>query len=234
MKKKVAIISGGTSGIGKRMVSMFLKSGVKVVTFSRKKSNINKLKRELIEFKEDLICYQGDVSSIEDINKISGSIKKQFKSVNYLINNSGTNVLNPIGKIKIKDWQKIIDVNLTGVFYLTQSLLPLLKKKSVVLNMGSLASRSGFPNWSAYCASKFGLKGFTEALREEVRTRQVRVVHAEIGATDTGIWDNLEGTWDRGSMMNDLEVAHILFDSITKVKSVNVDEIFLMPPNGVL
>ena len=142
--------------------------------------------------------------------------------------------MNPIGKIKIKDWQRIIDVNLTGVFYLTQSLLPLLKKKSVVLNMGSLASRSGFPNWSAYCASKFGLKGFTEALREEVRTRQVRVVHAEIGATDTGIWDNLEGTWDRGSMMNDLEVAHILFDSITKVKSVNVDEIFLMPPNGVL
>ena len=85
MKKKVAIISGGTSGIGKRMVSMFLKSGIKVVTFSRKKSNINKLKRELIEFKEDLICYQGDVSSIDDINKISGSIKKQFKSVNYLI-----------------------------------------------------------------------------------------------------------------------------------------------------
>ena len=234
MKKKVAVISGGTSGIGKRMVSMFLKSGVKVVTFSRKKSNINKLKRELIDFKEDLICYQGDVSSIEDINKISGSVKKQFKSVNYLINNSGTNVLNPIGKIKIKDWQRIIDVNLTGVFYLTQSLLPLLKKKSVVLNMGSLASRSGFHNWSAYCASKFGLKGFTEALREEVRSRQVRVVHAEIGATDTGIWDNLEGTWDRGSMMNDLEVAHILFDSITKVKSVNVDEIFLMPPNGVL
>ena len=56
MKKKVAVISGGTSGIGKRMVAMFLKSGVKGVTFSRKKSNINKLKRELIEFKEDLLC----------------------------------------------------------------------------------------------------------------------------------------------------------------------------------
>ena len=62
MSKKVAVISGGTSGIGKRMVSMFLKSGVKVVTFSRNKSKINLLKRELREYSEDLICYQGDVS----------------------------------------------------------------------------------------------------------------------------------------------------------------------------
>ena len=234
MSKKVAVISGGTSGIGKRMVPMFLKSGFKVVTFSRNKSKINLLKRELTEYSEDLICYQGDVSSIKDISRISKSVKKQFKKVNYLVNNSGTNVLNPIHKIKIKDWENIINVNLTGVFYLTQSMLPLLKKDSVILNMGSLASRSGFPNWSAYCASKFGLKGFTEALKEEMRPKKVRVVHAEIGATNTAIWNNLDGKWDRSVMMNDSEVAHILFDSITKVKSVNVDEIFLMPPDGVI
>ena len=234
MSKKVAVISGGTSGIGKRMVPMFLKSGFKVVTFSRNKSKINLLKRELREYSEDLICYQGDVSSIKDISRISKSVKKQFKKVNYLVNNSGTNVLNPIHKIKIKDWENIINVNLTGVFYLTQSMLPLLKKDSVILNMGSLASRSGFPNWSAYCASKFGLKGFTEALKEEMRPKKVRVVHAEIGATNTAIWNNLDGKWDRSVMMNDSEVAHILFDSITKVKSVNVDEIFLMPPDGVI
>ena len=234
MIKKVAVISGGTSGIGKKMVSMFLKAGVKVVTFSSSKSKINLLKRELREYSEDLICYQGDVSSQRDIARISTNVKKHFKKVNYLVNNSGTNVLNPISKIKAKDWQRIIDVNLTGVFYLTQSMLTLLKKDSVILNMGSLASRSGFPNWSAYCASKFGLKGFTEALREEMRPKQVRVVHAEIGATDTAIWNNLDGKWDRSGMMNDAEVAHILFDSITKVKSVNVDEIFLMPPNGII
>ena len=234
MSKKVAVISGGTSGIGKRMVPMFLKSGFKVVTFSRNKSKINLLKRELTEYSEDLICYQGDVSSIKDISRISKSVKKQFKKVNYLVNNSGTNVLNPIHKIKIKDWENIINVNLTGVFYLTQSMLPLLKKDSVILNMGSLASRNGFPNWSAYCASKFGLKGFTEALKEEMRPKKVRVVHAEIGATNTAIWNNLDGKWDRSVMMNDSEVAHILFDSITKVKSVNVDEIFLMPPDGVI
>ena len=100
--------------------------------------------------------------------------------------------------------------------------------------MGSLASRNGFANWSAYCASKYGLKGFTEALRQEVRPKNIRVVHAEIGATDTAIWDNLTGEWDRSGMMQDIEVAEILYESITSKKSVNIDEIFLMPPGGIM
>jgi Short-chain alcohol dehydrogenase of unknown specificity len=112
--------------------------------------------------------------------------------------------------------------------------LGFLKKDSLVLNMGSIASRTGFPNWAAYCSSKFGLKGFTESLREELRPKKIRVVHAEIGATDTPIWDNLDGKWDKSGMMLDTEVAKVLFDSITNKSSVNVDEIFLMPPAGIL
>ena len=83
-------------------------------------------------------------------------------------------------------------------------------------------------------SSKFGLKGFTESLREELRPKKIRVVHAEIGATDTPIWDNLDGKWDKSGMMLDTEVAKVLFDSITNKSSVNVDEINLMPPAGIL
>ena len=234
MSQKVALISGGTLGIGKNLVSLFLKNGIKVITFSRKKSNINSLIKEFAEYKDDLICYQGDVSEPKDVKRIASNVKNKFKKINYLINNSGTNVLNPVEKIKLEDWRRIIDVNLTGVFLLTKAILPLLKKDSLILNMGSLASRNGFPNWSAYCASKYGLKGFTEALRQEVRPKNIRVVHAEVGATDTAIWDNLTGEWDRSGMMQDVEVAEILYESITSKKSVNIDEIFLMPPGGIM
>jgi short-subunit dehydrogenase len=113
-------------------------------------------------------------------------------------------------------------------------MLPLLKKNSLILNIGSIASKIGFPDWSAYCASKFGLKGFTESLREELRPKKIRVVHAEIGPTATSIWDNLDGKWDTSEMMDDSEVARVLFDSITNKKSLNVDEISLMSPNGIL
>tara|TARA_Y100000590_G_scaffold63196_2_gene67831 strand:+ start:12506 stop:13210 length:705 start_codon:yes stop_codon:yes gene_type:complete len=234
MREKVAVISGGTSGIGKSLVLLLIKNGIKVVTFSRKKSNINLLLKDFQEYKKNLICYQGDVSKEKDVKLITKSVKSKFKRIDYLINNSGTNVLSPIEKIKLNDWRNIIDVNLTGAFLLTKSFLPLLKKDSLILNMGSLASRNGFPNWGAYCASKYGLKGFTEALREEVRPKKIRVVHAEIGATDTAIWDNLGGNWDRSGMMQDMEVAEVLYNSITNKKSVNVDEIFLMPPGGIM
>tara|TARA_Y100001970_G_C14197285_1_gene838864 strand:+ start:972 stop:1676 length:705 start_codon:yes stop_codon:yes gene_type:complete len=234
MSEKVAVISGGTSGIGKSLVLLLIKNGIKVVTFSRKKSNINLLLKDFQEYKKNLICYQGDVSKEKDVKLITKSVKSKFKRIDYLINNSGTNVLSPIEKIKLNDWRNIIDVNLTGAFLLTKSFLPLLKKDSLILNMGSLASRNGFPNWGAYCASKYGLKGFTEALREEVRPKKIRVVHAEIGATDTAIWDNLGGNWDRSGMMQDMEVAEVLYNSITNKKSVNVDEIFLMPPGGIM
>ena len=234
MSEKVAVISGGTSGIGKSLVLLLIKNGIKVVTSSRKKSNINLLLKDFQEYKKNLICYQGDVSKEKDVKRITKSVKSKFKRIDYLINNSGTNVLSPIEKIKLNDWRNIIDVNLTGAFLLTKSFLPLLKKDSLILNMGSLASRNGFPNWGAYCASKYGLKGFTEALREEVRPKKIRVVHAEIGATDTAIWDNLGGNWDRSGMMQDMEVAEVLYNSITNKKSVNVDEIFLMPPGGIM
>lgn len=228
------VISGGTSGIGKMLVKLFLANNMNVLTFSRKQSNINSLKRECSEFSKNLYCYQCDIGNIKSIDLISKEILKKFKKIDFLINNSGTNTIGPIEKINIKDWKNIMDVNLTGPFYLTQKVLPLLKKGSLILNMGSLASRQGFPGWSSYCSSKFGLKGFTESLREELRPKKIRVVHAEIGATDTAIWDNLDGDWNKESMMKDSEVAEVIFRNITIKGSVNVDELFLMPPAGIL
>jgi len=234
MKKKVAVISGGTKGIGRSLTSIFLQNDIQVITFSRSKKNINSLIKDLKEYKKSLICYQGDVSSPRDVNRIQRSIKKQYKRIDFLVNNSGLAVVSPVAKLKLNDWNRIIDINLTGAFLLTQNMLPLLKKNSLILNIGSIASKIGFSDWSAYCASKFGLKGFTESLREELRPKKVRVVHAEIGPTATSLWDNLDGKWDTSEMMDDSEVARVLFDSITNKKSLNVDEISLMSPNGIL
>jgi short-subunit dehydrogenase len=234
MKKKVALISGGTSGIGKSLVSIFLDNEIKVITFSRNKKNLDQLVKEFKNDK-DLLCLQADVTSPKDIKKIFSTIKKKHKRLDFLVNNSGLGIRAPVAKLKLNEWKKIIDTNLTGVFLLTTTFLPLLKKDSLILNIGSIASKIGFPNWSAYCASKFGLKGFTEALREELRPKKIKVVHAEIGPTSTRFWKQIKG-WkpDKTKMIKDSEVASVLFDSITNKKSLNIDEISLMPPGGIL
>ena len=79
MSQKVALISGGTLGIGKNLVSLFLKNGIKVITFSRKKSNINSLIKEFAEYKDDLICYQGDVSDPKDVKRIVSDLVRSVK-----------------------------------------------------------------------------------------------------------------------------------------------------------
>ena len=231
---KNVVISGGTSGIGRQLVHLFLDEGHNVVTFSRNKKKLNKLFNEVKNFPGKLSCMQCDVSKPEQIKKISIKLKKDLKTVHYLINNSGTNSLGTIDKIKLNDWKKIIDVNLTGPFYLTQCLFSALRKNSIVLNMGSIASKTGFPNWSAYCSSKFGLKGFTESLREELRPKGVRVIHAEVGATNTAIWDDLGDGWNKDSMMNEKEVALVIFGNLKLKNTVNIDEFTLMPPAGIL
>ena len=81
MSEKVAVISGGTSGIGKSLVLLLIKNGIKVVTFSRKKSNINLLLKDFQEYKKNLICYQGDVSKEKDVKRITKSVKSKFKRI---------------------------------------------------------------------------------------------------------------------------------------------------------
>ena len=106
---KTVVISGGTSGIGKRLVRLFLNEKMKVLTFSSKKKNIISFNKEFKEFKDNLFCYQCNISDPKDVKKISALISRKFKKIDFLINNSGTNVLGPIGKINVKDWKKIID-----------------------------------------------------------------------------------------------------------------------------
>ena len=89
------------------------------------------------------------MSDPKDVKRIASNVKNKFKKINYLINNSGTNVLNPVEKIKLEDWRRIIDVNLTGVFLLTKAILPLLKKESLILSASSHGRKHNiFGLWS--------------------------------------------------------------------------------------
>jgi NAD(P)-dependent dehydrogenase (short-subunit alcohol dehydrogenase family) len=114
-----------------------------------------------------------------------------------------------------KAWSKIIDVNLTGAYYVTQESLEALEEgeRPVIINVASGAAREGFPGCSAYCASKYGLKGFGDALRIDLAEKGIRVVTVYPRATDTTIFDDVEGDWDRSTMNTVQEVAEVIFSA---------------------
>src|SRR5215831_8360139 len=127
--------------------------------------------------------------------------------INVLINNAGVAVVKPFREITFEEWKQTIGVNVTAPFLLIQCLAGQMPPSSSIVNVLSVAAKTAFPNWSAYCMSKFALEGFSRCVREELRDRKLRVINVYPAATDTDIWSQVEGKWPRDRMMNATQVA---------------------------
>ncbi len=124
-----------------------------------------------------------------------------------MINNAGVAVVKPLDQITLQEWQTIFAVNVTAPFLLTQRLLPMMPSGASIVNILSVTAKTGFPSWSAYCMSKFALEGFSQSVREEVRPRGIRVLNIYPAATNTEIWNAVEGEWPREQMMLPEEIG---------------------------
>jgi len=133
-------------------------------------------------------------------------------SVSELISEAGNApidfaVVKRFTEITTIEWEQTVGVNITAPFMLTQHFASRMPPGSSVVNILSIAARSGFANWNAYCMSKFALEGFSQCVREELRDRKIRVINVYPAATDTNIWNEIEGDWPRGKMISPKDVA---------------------------
>ena len=105
------------------------------------------------------------------------------------------------------EWEQTLGVNVTAPFMLIQHFAPRMQPGSSIVNILSVAAKTGFPGWSAYCMSKFALEGFTQSVREELREHKIRMINVYPAATATEIWNNVAGDWPRDKMMSPSEIA---------------------------
>jgi NAD(P)-dependent dehydrogenase (short-subunit alcohol dehydrogenase family) len=145
--------------------------------------------------------------------------------VDVLVNNAGVPLVKDLGDIGLEEWQRAVAVNLTAPFLLVQTLAPAMPRGGSVVNVSSVAGRSAFPGWSAYCATKFGLEGFSAAVREELRAAGVRVINVYPAATATDLWDHVDGDFDRSRMMPPEETAEAVAYALSRPAGVLVDSI---------
>jgi NAD(P)-dependent dehydrogenase (short-subunit alcohol dehydrogenase family) len=151
-----------------------------------------------------------------------------------LINNAGVAVVKPLAEITLVEWQSTFAVNVTAPFLLTQKLLPLMSAGSAIVNILSIAARTGFPNWSCYCMSKFALEGFSQSVREEVRSRGIRVLNIYPAATNTEIWNAVEGEWPREQMLLPEEIGEAVSYALSRPSEVALENITLSNSKGSL
>ncbi len=154
--------------------------------------------------------------------------------LDLLVNNAGIAIVKPFPEITQIEWEQTVGVNVTAPFLLTQHFAPSMRPGSSLVNILSIAAKTGFPNWSAYCMSKFALEGFFQSVREELRDRRIRVINIYPAATDTDIWSGIEGDWPRKKMISAEQLASTVAYALSRPPDVAVENITISSTTGNL
>jgi len=178
------------------------------------------------------------VSLIHDLAKASG-VSDLIASVgndplDLLVNNAGIAVVKPFGEITMVEWEQTLGVNITAPFMLIQRFAPQMPPGSSIVNILSVAAKTGYAGWSAYCMSKFALEGFSQSVREELRDHRIRMINIYPSATNTDIWNHLGGDWPRDKMIPAHEVASAVAYALAQPPDVLIENITLGNLSGRL
>ena len=177
LKGRVVLITGAGRGIGRALAHAFAAAGAKVALLGKTKKNLLEVQRELKDSGTATVVLAADVSDEGAVARAVAAAEQQLGPVDVLVNNAGIFALAPVEKMDTLVFDRMLAVNLRGPFLMSRALLPGMKsrKRGHIVNISSTAGRRGFAGGGAYCASKFGLAGLTEAMRYEARASNVRV-----------------------------------------------------------
>jgi NAD(P)-dependent dehydrogenase (short-subunit alcohol dehydrogenase family) len=189
LKGKVAVVTGGSKGIGRAIAAALAEIGVDVVLCARNALEAAKAADEITAAGGGrALGVAADVRKLEDVKGLIGTAVKEYGGIDILIANAGVGGgFGPVDEIEPEVWHRVIDTNLTGVYYCCHEAVPELKKRGGgwIITISSLAGRYAFAGGTAYNASKFGLLGFTEALMLDLRDHGIRVSCIMPGSVDT-------------------------------------------------
>jgi len=185
---KVALITGGSRGIGKAVATAYAREGAGVFICARKEADVQKAVAEIESFGARAYGCAGDVGKIEDAQRMVQRAAAQFSRVDILVNNAsllGPRV--PIANYPVATWEEVLRVNLTGPFLMIQEALQIMmpQRQGSIINVSSGVGRSGKARWGAYAASKFGVEGLTQVVADEVREFGIRANAVNPGPTRT-------------------------------------------------
>ena len=232
---KLALITGGSLGIGLAVAHALASEGCNLIICGRDKERLERAQKELSATGVQVTVFACDVREAASVRKMFDAVGQEFKNLDILVNSAGiAHPIRPTAELSFKEWGDVIATNLTGTFLVCQAALPLMQRGASIVNILSMSSKRVFPNLAAYNASKFGALGFTNTLREELRGQRIRVIAALPGSTDTPIWDTLWPDAPRDKMLKAETVAEAIVSALKLPPESTVEELAIMPTGGPL
>lgn len=187
LENKIAVITGGTRGIGLETVRVFANNKAQVILFGSRKETVEKALKTLEDEGIKVEGYYPDLNNIDEINEVIKEIVDKYNHIDILVNNAGISANKSIIDTTSEEFERIMDINVNAMFNMTKAVVPFMKEKQsgVILNTSSMVSLYGQPSGVGYPASKFAVNGLTKSLARELGPDHIRVNAVAPGITNT-------------------------------------------------
>lgn len=231
LKEKIAIVTGASSGIGAEFSKILVEGGATVYGLARSVKKLHTIKKHI---GDAFIPVEMDITKYEAVEEWVESTFDKKHLPDILINNAGLGYFADVDKLSMEQWHTMLDVNLSGVFYLTRLVVPLMKENEAVChitNIASVAGLMGNPQISGYNATKFGLRGFSESLFKELRYDGIKVTCFFPGSIATNFFDSIDAVELHPNMMQPIDLAKTLKYVLETPDNFLINEITMRPLN---
>ena len=231
VKGKKVLLVGATGGIGRKTAALLRQSGAELFLSGRDAGKLNELALELsIPNAQTAVTDLTDSSSVEALLQ---SYQSVFTTIDVLVNASGLGIIKPLEQLSEEEFGRTLEVNLTAPFRLMKSFLPLMKQvgKGLVIHIPGVLGKVPMAGAAAYSASKYGLVGMMQSLREECKRTQIRFTLIYLGGVDSPFWDGIDLRIQRDKMIVSEEAAKAIWFLCQQPASGVVSEMVLQPFN---
>lgn len=228
---KRVLVAGATGGIGSRLSHLLHSSGAEVYVTGRDAARLSALAGELRL--PPGRSFAADLSDAAAVEAMASSVLAQGGAPDILVNASGVGIIKPLEQLGLEDFTATLQANLVGAFLLVKAFLPAMKerKRGLVINIPGVLGKVPMAGAAAYSASKYGLVGMMQSIREEVKRTEIRITNIYMGGVDTPFWDTIDLRVQRERMIQSEDAARAIWFLCQQPLSGVVSEMVLQPFN---
>ncbi|GAB4490154.1 MAG: SDR family NAD(P)-dependent oxidoreductase [Raineya sp.] len=237
--KKIALITGATSGIGKATAETFAQNNINLIICGRRQERLEQIAKELSAYTElRSLCF--DVRNREEVKEKLDLLAPEWQNIDILVNNAGNaHELDPIQTGKITDWDAMIDINVKGLLYVSEWVIPKMtaRKTGHIINIGSIAGKQVYPNGNVYCASKFAVDALTQGMRMDLNDFGIRVSQVAPGLVETefslvrfkGDTEKAKKVYEGYQALTAQDIAHTIWYIASAPAHVQIADVVILP-----
>jgi NADP-dependent 3-hydroxy acid dehydrogenase YdfG len=233
---KVALVTGAGRGIGRGIAVALAREGAAVAVAARTRADLASAAAEIKEAGGRALAMPTDVTQDTAVDALVEQVAAELGRIDVLVTAAGTAAFGPLADSKAGDWDAMLALNLRAAISCCRAVLPVMlrQRSGTILNVSSIAAKRALPNSAVYTATKAGLGAFSRVLAEELRGTGVRVGVLVPGAVDTPLWDTLGTTPPRERMLSIDDVARAAVLMVTLPPNASLEELTLLPADGIL